>query len=834
MNRSLATELSDEASELIRKGEDGFVLVNHLTDIVDRVLVSSFMSSLKGVADKYAVLALVAVGGYGRREILPHSDIDIMLLSDSNDKEIKDAAQAVLYSLWDQGLNISHSFRTLSGCVNDAMKDLQTRTALLDCRFLTGNELLFHEFNRDIYQKLLFKDKKNFTAEIIRDIDRRHKTAGETLYLLEPNIKEGRGGLRDIHAISWLAKSELRIGTVEEYQQFLSAYEYRDFIRSYKFLLKMRSCLHIQSARRNDVLSAEFHDNVASMLGFRDTKMFFASEIMMRGFYLKSKSVSDILQKVINMCGKKYFHFRAPFLVKKISDDFYLSRNEIIVKNSDIFKDTSKIFEAFKIYSTTGKDFSFQIEELLKSRAIFINKKSRSSQKAIHYFREILKGNRVYETLKKMHDTGVLGRFIPEFGRLRHLVILEVFHKYTVDEHTLIAVRNLENLKNTRHARLMYLAEVLKKVRQDILFLAILLHDIGKGISKRHEDIGYIIIKGVLERLLIDQSDRQKIEFIVKNHIYLAKLALTRDTGAPETFTQLAATVGNEENLDSLFLMTYADMSAVNPSFWNEWKSSILYGLYTKARNHLMGIRQDPYSLLDKKLKIFVEGMSERYLISNTIEEIRSDEILSKDAKKVKLAVSIKEKNDSGAEVTVITDGMQRLFSRVVGVLSSRGLNIISARLFTGKNDIVIRRIVVSNWKQLFWDGMEAGIREDLRKTILLGEFIIPKLQNPGDTKPQPKRFEVFIEIDNETSDQYTILEVMLPDKIGLLYDITMRLYNWDIDLLSAVINTEAGTANDVFYLQRSGSKLGLEDCMRILNDLWSVESAIAAGESLK
>ena len=825
MTLPLSSILCETASELIAKDENGLLLGDRLTEIVDRVLLSSYLSTTQGAASAdFADIAFLAIGGYGRREIMPYSDIDIMLLSGNNDKGARDAAQTLLYRLWDEGFNISHSFRTLKGCTDDSMKDLHTRTALLDCRFLAGNEALFRDFKRDIYPKLLFKGKKGFTAEIIREIDKRYKEAGDSLCLLEPNVKEGRGGLRDVHAMSWLARSELKLSAVEEYRQFMSEVRFRDFLSAYKFMLKTRACIHIKSARKNDVLSAEIQDEVASLYGFRDTTRFFATEIMMRVYYYKAKVIVDALAKVMNLCGKRYFYLPAPFLVRKINGDFSISRNEIILKTPDVLEDAAKIIGAFQVYSITGKEFSYQVEELLKNRSVFIKKEVRSSSLAIQSFREILRGERVYETLRKMHDTGVLGRFIPEFGRLQHLVILEAFHRYTVDEHTLLAVRNFERLKNNKQGKLQYLAEIVRKVKQEVLFLAILLHDIGKGVSRKHEEVGYIIIKSILERLLIDQHDRQKIEFLVRNHIFLARLALTRDADSPETVIQLAEAAEDEENLDALYLMTYADMSAVNDEFWNEWKASLLTGLYTKTRDHIRGVRKDTYPLLDKKLQLFVREMSERYLLSNAIDEIKADQAQTKIAKKEGLAVSIKETSDSAAEITVITFKMPRLFSRIVGVLSARGLNIIRARLFTSDKGMVIRKIIVSNWGTLLWDGMETGIIHDLQRVILRDETVTINQTAAIEKRTRSKRFETFFEIDNESSDRYTILEVMLPDKIGLLYDITIRLYNYKIDILSAVINTDDGTAHDVFYLNKDGDKLGFEDCLQVLNELWAVE----------
>ncbi len=829
MIRSLSIELRDKASELIKSGGDGFFIAEQLTKSVDDIIVSLCLPVLEDSGSPGdAGLALLAVGGYGRREMMPYSDIDIMLLSRADNKKVREGVQSILYKLWDHGLNISHSFRTLKGCIEEAARELHTRTSLLDCRFLAGDEALYDEFRRDIYPKLLFKDKRNFTGEMIREIERRHKASGDSLYLLEPNVKDGRGGLRDINSISWLCRSELKISEIDGYKQFMQKSQFLGFLSSYGFLLKARASIHICSAGKNDVLSAELHDAVASLLGFKDTDRFYASEIMMRVLYHKSKSVADALKRVVSLCGKRYFNFHAPFMVRKIAGDFFLSRNEIIIKDLNLFSDASKIMEAFYLYSSTGKEFSFQVEEQLKNAAYLITKEGRTSGQAIHYFIEILRGKRVFQTLRKMNETAVLGRFIPEFGRLRHLVILESFHQYTVDEHTLLAIRNIENLKNTKHVKMMYLADVLKKVKPEVLFVAILLHDIGKGVSRRHEEAGYIIIKGILERLAIDALDRQKIEFLVANHILLSQLAMTRDIDAPETVARLAGAAENEENLNALYLMTYADMSAVNSSFWTEWKASLLHELYSKTCMHLRGVGQDPHLSLDDNLREFTREMPERYLISNTADEIKADFSLAEIAEREGLAVSVIERHDAAAEITVVTQKRTRLFSKIVGVLSSRGLNIVRAKLFTGTQGTVVRKIVVSNWRRLYWEGMKTSIIEDLKKSIIMDEPISIRAPRPSEVKGPAKRFEIFFEIENETSDRYTILEVMVPDKIGLLYDITIHLYVNNIDILSAVINTDDGTAHDVFYLQKNGAKLGLEDCLLVLNSLRAVEAVAA------
>ncbi|HXW68883.1 MAG TPA: nucleotidyltransferase domain-containing protein, partial [Dissulfurispiraceae bacterium] len=453
------------ASELIDRRFTGNSIVLDLTEQVDNLLSEAFRTALK---DSYpgAVpydLALIAVGGYGRSEMVPYSDIDIMLLSRGRDKKTTEYAQAVLYKLWDMGLNISHSFRTLVECLQDSIKDPKTRTAIIDSRFLMGDRTVFEEFRRDIYPQILFKRKQDFVGSILSEVNKRHKTFEDSVYLLEPNVKEGIGGLRDVHTITWLSKVILKIDNLSGLASIFAKNDYMHLMKALDFFLMMRLSLHIISKRRNDVLSFDFQDAVAQRMGFKNTKRFMAAEIMMRLYYKKAEAISSVLKRVMNISGRKYIHFPPNLSIKKITDDFYLSRNEITVKDRGIFRNVDKMMEAFSIYSVSGRKFSDQVEESLRGKALFISRQVRPSRKSVAAFMGILKGERVYDTLRLMHEMGILDRFIPEFGRLRCLVIYEIYHRYTVDEHSLIAVRNLEILKHTRQARLRYLGEILKR-----------------------------------------------------------------------------------------------------------------------------------------------------------------------------------------------------------------------------------------------------------------------------------------------------------------------------------------------------------------------------------
>ncbi|MFO0753690.1 MAG: [protein-PII] uridylyltransferase [Thermodesulfovibrionales bacterium] len=829
MRKNINELLCEETEKLIESGCDGSTITRQLTRLLDALLQEDFSSGplplSGGEIPCPKGLALVAVGGYGRGEIAPYSDIDIMLLGRERSREITGSAESALYRFWDRGLNISHCFRTLKESIDDAMSDLQTRTSLIESRYLAGDREVFDEYKRDIYPGILYKRRREFVGALLREIDTRHKTYGDSVYLLEPNIKEGRGGLRDIHSLSWLARVVLHVGGEGGLDRVLAPPEYRRFSKALDFLLRLRLCLHTASRRRNDILSFEFQKQVAGRAGFKNTKRFLAEEIMMRLFYRNARFIIDSLEKVMKISGRRSLGVRThfPLSLKKISPDFFLANNEIIALDKGLFRNPDRIFEAFSLFARTGKRFSDLMREKIRSRFLFINKKTRSSRKSVAYFFEILRSERVYETLREMQDTGVLDRFLPEFGRVRHLVVSEPYHRYTVDEHTLIALRNLELLKQTREEKLRYLSDIMKRVEQDILFLSVLLHDIGKGVSRKHEEAGYMMLKGIMERFGVESEDRNRIGFLVKNHIFLSKLVMTRDADDPETIAQLAERVEHEENLNALYLMTYADMSAVNPHFWTEWKAFLFHDVYLKTKEHLQGNRRRYFSTADRKLREFVETMPERYRISSTDETLHADCLLAERAEKEGVALSLLESHDNAAELTIAAANKPGLFSRIVGVVSRSGLDIRRARLYTGDKGIVVDKIILSNWREVWWQGMEEQLKGDLTEAILSGTDA-PPFQGRRSRAVPDRRFRRFIEIDNETSGDSTIIELLLPDRLGLLYDIATCLYGHTTDIVSAIITTEDGIAQDVFYVQHDGKKLGTKTSLDILASLREAE----------
>ncbi|TAL25449.1 MAG: [protein-PII] uridylyltransferase [Nitrospirae bacterium] len=804
----------------------GRQLAEFYTKKIDEFLIGLFNS----IASKKP-LCLIAIGGYGRAELAPFSDIDIMFFA--KDKTDPEKVEAILYKLWDSGLEIGHSYRTPEDCVSEARKDIRTHTALLEARFIAGDKGLYNYFHEKVYAELAFRKQKNFITSKLREMEKRHLDFGDSVYLLEPNVKEGRGGLRDIHTVLWLSRIAFKLGGIEQLSSLISGHDFKRLMRAYDFLLKVRFCLHILSRRRNDVLSFDTHAYISERIGFHDSKKFSSSERFMRYFYLKADSVSEVRAQISGLCARQWIvegvrDFGA--VKRRATNNFIVYRNVVIPSGSiSSMKNPERIIEAFHASSKTGKKLSHNLREEIRKNLLRIGKKARSSSKAAGFFTGILRGIRVYETLKDMNETGVLGRFIPEFGALRSLVVYEPYHRYTVDEHTLLAIKNLELLTATKYRSLMHLSDIMKNIKErEMLFLALLFHDIGKAAGKRHEEEGYKRLKNIVERFNIDVEKRQRIEFLVRNHILMSKLALTRETEDPEIIAQFAEAAGDEESLRALYLMTYADMSAVNPSFWTEWKAYLLQELYEKTLNYLRGVRRnkDVYikGILDsyngsgrEGLKGFIADMPERYLLSTPPERIYHDYSLAKSVREDDFALAVNDKHDGTTEVIIGTWDSPGLFSRVVGFLSSKWMNILSARLYTGKNGLVIDKIQISNWKELWWDGMDLFIKNGLKEAVSKDAHIALS----GERKEIGGKVDVFIELDNETSEESTILEFFSSDRHGLLYDVSALLHEKELNIIAAKINTESGIAQDIFYIQHAGGKVNGLKAAELLASLW-------------
>ncbi|MBA4371638.1 MAG: [protein-PII] uridylyltransferase [Thermodesulfovibrio sp.] len=773
-------------------------------------------------------LTLLATGGYGRMEMAPFSDVDLLFIA--ADRKETEAAEQILYRLWDSGLDISHAFRTPEECIEEAFADIRTRTSLLEARYLAGDPVLYDLFCSKVLPAVTSRRQRDFVREKLLEKGKRHHSAGNSVFLLEPNVKDGEGGLRDVHTAFWLSKVALKTRDYAGFFEGIPPLFRRRFLSAYDFLLRARFCLHLESNRKNDLLSFEFQRVLAPRLGFLDSKKFSGVERMLRYYYLKSRAIQEITADIVAQCSRPYVTVTKDFSIRKITEDFSVSGGSLIAtapKGAPLT--AGKIMEAFSLMARTGKRFSPGLRRAIRTDLLRINRKARIQPRSVNSFLEILKGGRVYDTLREMHDSGVLGRFLPEFGALRMLVIHEPYHLYTVDEHTLVAIRNLELLRTTSYKSLEDLHHIINSTGQlDVLFLSLLLHDIGKAAGRNHEEEGYKRQKDILERFNLAADKRSRIGFLVRNHILMSETALKREAHDPEVIARFAEAVGDPENLNALYLITYADMSAVNPGFWSSWKAYLLKELYLHTLDYLNGVTRDRKEYVRDLLSTvrgieppllaaFISEMPERYLLSAPREKIIDDYRLVNRALEGGFAVRIDKRADGLVEISVSTADSHGLFSKLVGFLSSKGLNIVNGRIFTCRNGLVIDKIAVSNWQDIWWDGLVLDLTEGL-KAVIAENRPFHVVRRP-ETNVSP--YDIFIELDNETSDEVSIIEVFSPDRLGLLYDISLVLAKQGVSISSARINTESGLAQDIFSVRSGNGKLGAAGSERLLSALW-------------
>jgi [protein-PII] uridylyltransferase len=835
----------NELGELLAKGYGGRELTSLYTGRIDSAVRNVYESAALSRPGP-SKLCLIAVGGYGRGELAPFSDVDIMLFA--GDRTASEEARELLYCLWNTNLNISHSFRTPEDCINEAKKDIRTRTSLLEHRYIAGDTALYRSFTETVYPEVAFRNQKNYVTEKLREAEDRYRKFGDSVFMLEPNVKEGKGGLRDAHTVFWLASVAFRIRNFDELTRILTPYDADRLRKAYDFLLKVRFCLHLLSGRKNETLSFEFHEPVAEMLRFKASRRFFASERFMRYLYLKTSLIHDIASYALDICSMPYVHLPLSITKKAITPNFSLSK-ERVVSVRDISTDTDAMMEAFSVMSRTGKRFSPRLKADIKKNLFRITRRARNSPKAIERFIDVIRGNRVYETLNEMHRCGVIARFIPEFGALSFLVVYEPYHRYTVDEHSLRAVKRLEELGGTKYKNLEHLSSIFRKIRhKEALVLSLLLHDIGKrGITRDsrfpalegkrfHEGEGYLEMKNIMERFNLDIKMRNRIEFLVKNHTLMSSVAFKREMDDPEVIAQFADEVMDRENLDSLYLLTYADMAAVGPDFWTDWKGYLLRELYDTASRYLEGFAERGHEHLSRMLSLsdkdreeveqFLSIMPERYVLSTPPEKICSDCRLSREVKERDFGVEVDEAAGGTAEITVGAWDSPGLFSKIVGVLSSMGMSIYRARVYTGQNGMVIDRIQVSNWEEVCWEGIVERLDGSLRGVLVEGRVEKIKVDRGMRTESAAipgfyGRYVPFVELDNETLGECSILEFFAGDRLGLLYDATSLMHDKGIDIISARINTESGLAHDIFSIQKDGGKMNGEGVADLLMALW-------------
>ena len=781
---------------------------------------------------------LAAAGSFSRRELSPNSDIDLMIITDNLEKEKKNIENCKSM-LWNIGIKISYTVRKFSDIEKFLEKDLTSFTQFFETRFLYGDKKLYKKWNQEIAAVLDDAHKKRLLNQYFVDLNKRHIKYGNSPKVLEPNVKSSAGGLRDFHTIEWIysIKNNRVISSQEEITQtelFLEEMEKENFIdnkavkrllKSYKIILLVRNLLHLFSQRRLDRFEFPMQKKIALFLGY--------TEANWKEFMFEYFNATNIVYRFAKTLVKKYQEeisgTVSEFLSIDLDDDFHIKDN-IIYANSDRKILISEAMRAFYYRGLHGARFSQSLRSIIINCALEAEEDEQYYLSSSVFFREILKlSNNVGDTLSIMNGLGVLGVFLPEFKDLIGFFQPGVYHHYTTDEHTLIGVKNLEALKN-KESSLSQLFDSIKI--KDTLYLSVLLHDIAKPISMvGHEIIGSEMVETIMELLGYGVNDIELVKFLVKNHLIMEQFAFRRNLNDPETLDGFVSVFSNKIELKYLYLLTYADLSAISPIVWTNWKSDLLEELYTKSLAMLnekltgeelmyetaLSMMGEPNMANHESNKSHVESINMvSYLQLFSHEEINEHIAEIKSGKDI----SILFKNEKDiTNITVIAKDSDLLLSKLCGVLTISDLNIHDAKIFTRKDGIVIDNFNVSVYRTN--EVVPENKYEEIKKNIL--DAISNEIQIVEEIKKMKTRWwqidnKLFkrkdkIIIDYEDYDKYTIIDVHAPDRVGMLYQITSKMDELGLVVYFSKIASKGDTVVDSFYvLDRNGKKIADSD----------------------
>jgi len=819
--------------------EDAFKLCINYSLLVEEYI-------FKALSKRKVKCVLVAAGSFSRRELSPYSDINLMFILKNLEGYEKGIEESVAL-LWDIGIEISYTVREFSDIDKFLKDDLTSFTQFFETRFLIGNKELYKTWNEKILSVLDEKHKTRLLHQYFADIKKRHKKFGESPKALEPNVKLSAGGLRDFHTIEWIysIRNNTIISNQEEITQtelfllkmknekFIDGRAVQRLLNSYKTLLRVRNMLHVLSSRRDDRLEFTLQENIALALGYTESNW---KEFMFEYF-----NATNIVHRFSRTLVKRYEEeLSTPiseYLSIELDDDFSIKDN-LIYLNKERELSISEAMRVFYYRGLHHARFSQSLRSTIINSALDVEESEQYSLSSSVFFREILKlPHKVGESLSVINSLGILGAFLPEFRDLIGFFQPGVYHRFTTDEHTLIAIKNLESLYESN----TFLGNIFDSIKvKDTLYLSVLLHDIAKPMSiSGHEIIGAEIAETIMMQLGYEQEETELVQFLVKNHLSMEQVAFRRNLNDPETLDNFVALFANKKQLNYLYLLTYADLAAVSPIVWTNWKSELLEELYKKScamlsdklsgeellYENTLAMISNPKIADNIKVKSHIESIDDASYL-----QLYSHEEINEHVKEIesgnRVSLFFKEKNGF-TNITVITRDSESLLARLCGALSISDLNIHDAKIFTRKDGIVIDNFNVTDFKfnKLVEEEKYSLIRRNVN-AALLNELHITQEFNKLKSRWWRIENKLFkrkeqTKIDFEEYDNYSIIDVHAPDRIGMLYQITSKMNELGLVVYFAKIATKSDDVVDSFYvLDRNGNKITDSDHELIILEL--------------
>jgi len=795
------------------------------TALVNSVLQSAFLEHLASAFPKG--MAVLAVGGYGRSELFPHSDVDVLVLVERapSDEKSRDALSAFLRTGWDSGLRISHSVHTVDECCQYHSTNLELTISLLDQRLICGDADLYHTLAIRL-PKFIASERQTLLRHLIRQARERQEKFQNTVYHLEPNIKEAPGGLRDLHVIGWLAKLQ---DPSREFPDWLG-----ELTSEINFLYTLRCYLHFTANRDQNVLQFDAQEDIVRQAFVHGIDPAKPIEGWMRLYFLAARRIHRAARQAIDVSESLipsglFSQFRE-WRTRLSTSEISVGKERLLLRNPQALESDPELVLRLILFTARHGLVPATDTERRVTRILPVIENYFAEPRPLwNYLREIFALPHAMLALRTMHETGLLGALLPEWRMIEGFVIRDFYHRYTVDEHTLIVAENLLALRSPVEGPRRRFAELLTEVDSlPLLVFAILLHDIGKSIDgPTHAQESARLGETIMARIRMPEEERPFVRFLVEQHLVLSSIMNSRDLDDPATAKDLAAKAGTVENLRYLALMTYADISGVNPTAMTPWRLEQLWRVYS------IGLRELTRELDTDRIHIeadapasdFLEGFPSRYLRTHSKEEVEAHIALEQQARQSGVAVELTRQGGVW-KMSLVTLDKPRLFASIVGALSGFGMDIVKAEAFSNSKGEVLDAFTFADPdRALELNPSEVDrLRYTIEKAAMGTLDVRPMLERRvrPQAKPRGERLRPTIYFDSEASSHATLVEIVAEDRIGLLYDFARVFAECHCNIEVVLIDTEAHKALDVFYLTTEGRKLTdneqfvLEDRLRV------------------
>ncbi|MCU0839500.1 MAG: [protein-PII] uridylyltransferase [Rhodospirillales bacterium] len=790
-------------------------------------------------------MAVLATGGYGRGELFPFSDIDLMFLMPvPTPVHGLDVVEFILYALWDCGLTVGQATRTIDECVRLAKQDLTIRTSLLEARWLWGDRTLFEAFDRRFDADVVAGSGAEFVEAKLAERTQRHERMGDSRYVLEPNIKDGKGGLRDLQTLFWIAKYLYRVKDMCDLVErgVFTAGDVRQFRSCQNVLWNVRCQLHYAAGRPEERLTFHYQQVIADRLGYGDRAGARGVERFMKHYFRITKTVGDLTRILCAVLEEDHrkprLKLRFPSLTRglfrRAPAGFKLDGDRLTVDGAETFsKDPVKLLTLFREAQRRGLDIHPHALRLVQQNLRLIDNRLRGDASANQTFMEMLTDEQDPETtLKRLNEAGVFGRFIPDFGRVVAQMQYDMYHVYTVDEHTIRAIGILSRIEKgeLREKHAAATAAVAEVRSRRVLYLAVLLHDVAKGRNGDHSELGAGIARVLAPRLGLDEWETDTVVWLVRYHLIMSRTAFKRDIDDPKTVIDFTACVQSPERLRMLLVLTNVDIAAVGPNIWNAWKESLLSELYyrTLEEMDMTGSKADrrrevrvekAKAKLRARLSGWPEGQLEEFIARgyadywlgfSTDEQARHfDAMRSMAATGDPLRVETRQEPTLAAtEVTIYAPDHPGLFAQLTGAMALSGASIVNARIVTLANSLAVDVFYIQDLSGCPFDTPDRLERLKRRLTdAIFGKLNLERELTAQRRRGQPARSKLFrvaprVIFDNKASAAATVIEVNGADRPGFLYDVTSTLTSLGLQIVSAHISTYGERVVDVFYVK--------------------------------